>query len=358
MFPMPIRASLTVFSLLAAAGSLSMAAAHADDLLVVNRGADSAMLFESGKNQAAWTFETGSGPHEASASPDGSLTIICVYGTQKPNNKLLLIDPKARKIVRTIDLGEFRRPHGAAWMKDNRHVVVTCEMEQAVVKVDTTEGKIVQTWRTGQKGSHMLALSPDEKTIYTANVGDASVSVIDVAGDGTKPRAIVKTAAGCEGIGISPDGKFVWTANRGAHNVSIIDTGTLAVVETIDSPGLPIRVLVSPTGKHALVTRPEAGLVSVFDATSRKLIKEIDPKPGAGVDAEPLPTEGPSAGKDAPMGVMFSPDGSRAYVCNLASGTVAVIDMATLDVVGHKRASTVPDGVAAFIPNSAVNAPK
>jgi len=339
---------LLALAALASAGLASGPSKPADALLVVNRGADTAMLFEPEGNSPAWTFETGSGPHEAAASPDGSLAVVCVYGTQQPNNKLLVVDLKARKIVQTIDLGEYRRPHGSAWMKDNRHVLVTCEMEQAVIKVDTKEGKVVQAWKTGQRGSHMLALSPDEKTIYTANIPDASVSVIDVAGDATKPRAIVATAPGCEGIAISPDGKFVWTSNRSAGNVSVIDTDSLKVVATLEASGVPIRVAISPAGKHAIVTRPNAGLISVFDAAEKKLIKELDTKPGAGVESEPLPAEGPNAGKDAPMGVTFSPRGDFAYVCNLASGTVAVIDMSQLQVVGHKRAGAVPDGIAAF----------
>lgn len=332
----------------AAAGLSLSASAQTDTLLVVNRGSDSAMLFEPGANTPAWTFETGSGPHEAASSPDGLLAVVCVYGTQQPNNKLLVVDPKARKIVRTIELGEYRRPHGIAWLKDNGHVLVTCEMDHAVIKVDTTAGKVVQAWKTGQKGSHMLALSPDEKTIYTANIPDASVSVIDVASDGTKPRAIVATAPGCEGIAISPDGKFVWTANRGAGNVSVVDTTKLEIVATLDASGVPIRVAVSPNGKHALVTRPNAGVVSVFDAAERKLVKELDTKPLAGPGADALPKEGPNAGKDAPMGVTFSHKGDFAYVCNLASGTIAVIDMTKLEVVGHKQAAAAPDGIAAF----------
>lgn len=332
---------------------LPCTAAFADTLLIANRGGDNAMIFrgvleaEKAGPKPAATFDTGSGPHEAAASPDGSLGIVCVYGTQIPNNKLLLVDLASGAVRKTIDLGEYKRPHGAAWFKDNRHVLVTAEMAQKIIKVDTQSGTVVRAWSTGQKGSHMLALAPDEQRAYTANVGDHSVSVIDLNGDGAEPATIIKTAPGCEGIAITPDGKQVWTADRSAGNVSVIDTQKLEVVASLAAPGVPIRVAITPDNRYAFVPRPNAGKVSVFSVGDRTLVKEIDTRPPAGADAKPLPSEGPMANQDAPMGITCSPSGKVVYICNLLSGTIAHVDTATLEVVAHTRAGEGPDGIAA-----------
>lgn len=327
--------------------------ACADTLLIANRGGDNAMVFRdalaskgAGPKPAA-TFDTGSGPHEAAASHDGATGVVCVYGTQVPNNKLLLVDLASGSIKKTIDLGDYKRPHGAAWFKDNRHVLVTAEMNQKIIKVDTEAGTVVQTWATGQKASHMLALAPDEKRAYTANVGDHSVSVIDLAGDGKEPLKVIKTAPGCEGIAITPDGKQVWATNRTAGNVSVIDTEKMEVVATLDCPGVPIRVAITPDNQYAFVPRPNAGKVSVFRVSDRTLVKELDTRPPQGFEANPLPTEGPVANLDAPMGIACSPSGKVVYVCNLFSGTIAHVNTATLEIIAHIRAGEGPDGIAA-----------
>lgn len=339
--------------LLVAVTLAAMPDAAGDTLLVANRGGDNAMIFRGAQDAAktgpkpAATIDTGSGPHEAATSHDGSLGIVCVYGTQVPNNKLLLVELASGAIKKTIDLGEYKRPHGAAWFKDNRHVLVTSETSQRILKVDTESGTVVRTWSTAQKGSHMLALAPDEARAYTANVGDHSVSVIDLGGDGKEPAKIIKTAPGCEGIAITPDGKQVWTADRTAGNVTVIDTATLEVIASLECPGVPIRVAITPDNKHAFVPRPGAGKVSVFSVADRKLVKELDTRPPQGFDANPLPTEGPMANQDAPMGITCSPSGKLVYVCNLLSGTIAHIDAATLEIVAHTRAGEGPDGIAA-----------
>lgn len=333
-------------------GLVAIGAARADTLLVVNRGGDNAMIFRDalaargeGPKPVA-TFATGTGSHDAATSPDGRLGVVTVYGNQAPNNKLVVVDLAGAELKRTIDLGEYRRPHGVVWFADNRHVLVTAEMNEKIIKVDTTEGKVVRAWSTGQKASHMLVMSPDEKRAYTANVADHSVSVIDLTSDGKEPLKIIKTAPGCEGIAITPDGKQVWTADRAAGKVSVIDTEKLEVVASLDAPGVPIRVAITSDGGHAFVPRANAGKVSVFRVADRKLVKEIDTRPPPGV-GKALPSEGPMANQDAPMGIAPSPTGKVMYVCNLLSGTVAHIDVETLEVVAHTRAGEIPDGVAA-----------
>jgi YVTN family beta-propeller protein len=58
----------------------------------------------------------------------------------------------------------------------------------------------------------------------------------------------VGTPGGPVGVAISPDGKTVYVANAGANSVSVISTATNRVTATIDVGTAPFGVAVSPDG--------------------------------------------------------------------------------------------------------------
>ena len=57
---------------------------------------------------------------------------------------------------------------------------VTTELDKRIVVIDPHTYKAVGAIPTGQEQSHMLAISPDGKRGYTANVGPGTVSVLDI----------------------------------------------------------------------------------------------------------------------------------------------------------------------------------
>jgi YVTN family beta-propeller protein len=65
----------------------------------------------------------------------------------------------------------------------------------------------------------------------------------------------------------------------------------------------------------------------ILDAKSRKEIKRM--KLGRGA-----------------AGILMQPDGARAFVACSPDNNVAVIDLKTLEVVGHFDAGQEPDGLA------------
>jgi hypothetical protein len=82
------------------------------------------------------------------------------------------VDVRGGKIPRGIDLGANHRPHLLALSRDGRRLWAACAPQQAVVEVSTesTSGEpALKAWKTGQAGSYMFALTPDERKIYAAN---------------------------------------------------------------------------------------------------------------------------------------------------------------------------------------------
>jgi YVTN family beta-propeller protein len=97
-------------------------------------------------------------------------------------------------------------------------------------------------------------------------------------------------------ITLSPDGKTMFTANQSGHSVTIIDTKSEKILGVIPVGVQPEACVVSLDGKTLYVCNAESDSVSVIDIAAQKVTKEI--KVG-----------------DWPCSVKLSKDGKIAYVC-------------------------------------------
>jgi DNA-binding beta-propeller fold protein YncE len=119
-------------------------------LVVVNKDASTVSILAADNGAMLATLPTGSGPHEVAASNDGRLAVVTNYGAREGGNSLTVVDLVTLAVARTIDLGEYRRPHGVVFLPDNRTVAVTSETSGVVLLVDVTSGRIIRTRSTGQ----------------------------------------------------------------------------------------------------------------------------------------------------------------------------------------------------------------
>ena len=78
-----------------------------------------------------------------------------------PGNQLAVIDLVRDSVIRTIDLGQYTRPHGAAFLgNSNDRVALTSETTGNVVLVTLSTGAI-ETIPTNARTSHMIAVTAD-----------------------------------------------------------------------------------------------------------------------------------------------------------------------------------------------------
>jgi DNA-binding beta-propeller fold protein YncE len=89
--------------------------------------------------------------------------------------------------------------------------------------------------------------------------------------------------------------------------LTIIDTADRSPVRRLEVPGAVHHVAVSPDGRYAVATHPNADGISVIDLSN--------------LTARGLVRTGPIANY-----AVFSPDGSRLYVSNAGNGTVSEIE--------------------------------
>ena len=296
-------------------------------LLVLDKPEGKLLLVDPVAKKVIGQVATGTGPHEVVASADGKLAFVANYGDQTPGSSLSVIDLEARKELRRVDLGALRRPHGIAESKGK--IYFTAEASKVVARYDPATDRLDWIMGTGQDLTHMLAINRDQNRIFTANIFSDSVAVLKPQGQGGNWHVTaIPVGKRPEGIDLSPDGREVWTAHSADGAVSVIDTESEKVVATI--PALTKhsnRLKFTPDGKMVLISDAESAEVLALDAHTRKLLKRIP------------------VGK-TPLGIQMAPDNLHAYVACAEAGQISILDLSTLTQVGTIDVGPGPDGLA------------
>jgi YVTN family beta-propeller protein len=242
-----------------------------------------------------------------------------------------------------------------------------------VVVVDTRTNRVIQNIRTGRY-PFGIALSPDEKTLYVANIGMFEYNYIKsldkkrlketalrfpafAYGSKEMKEGIKNDTLEVSGLGeMNSDDSFsVWTVDVGTSQpqvVAKIKTGTL-VNESTD--GVPAVGGASPnaivaSGDFVYVSNANNDNVSVIDAKTKKVIDAIDLK----LDERLGNLKGVM-----PFGLCLSPDGKKLFVAESGINAVAVIDVATRKILGHlpagwfpSKVKVTPDGKQLIVTNA------
>ncbi len=195
-----------------------------------------------------------------------------------------------------------------------------------IVVVDAAKDKIVKIVDTigGVAAVHGLAETPDGRFLIAGSFEEREVG---------KDHAVHHPAS-------SPSTKNDGSKKDGAvSTVSIIRTADRSIVRRIDVPGAVHHVAVGPNGRFAVVTRPNAGGISVIDLTSYEVRANL------------------STGS-FPNYAVFSPDGGRVYVSNAGDDTVSEVDTERWVVRRNFAAGSSPehmvpspDGLRLYVAN-------
>jgi YVTN family beta-propeller protein len=300
-------------------------AARPGTLLVGNKGEDTVSFIDLATGKELGRAATGRMPHEIAISPDGRRAAVVSYG----GRSIDIFDVATRQRQQTIDLGANEGPHGIVWLRDGR-ILATTERSQSLAIVDPrgAEPK-VSAISTGQQGTHMVAVSPDARRAYTANIGSGTVSVLDLAA-GRKLRD-VSVGGRPEGIALTPDGKTLWVGDLQGARVVALDTVRFEKIAEVATGAVPIRVAVSPNGKWVVTSNFGAGTLTIIDAARRKAVRTVSVS---------------GAQEAAQVTILFSRDGRRLYAAETGRNQVAEVDLASGRVLRRLAAGRQGDGLA------------
>jgi len=308
-------------------------------IVASNMRDNTATLIDAATGRVLATLPTGEAPHEVATTHDGKWAVVSNYGTrERPGSTITVIDVTTLAVARTIDLGEYRRPHGMAFFPGDTTLAVTSEVSRAVLLVDFRNGHVIGTVPTNGRASHMLAMSAAGDELFTTNIVDGSISRLDVPKRDTKN--VIKVAKVVEGIAISPDGRQVWVGSNTDSIVVVVDAAAGQPIDTLRGFGLPYRMAVSRDGRSAVVTDPVRGEVRVFDAPARRQRFLITLPHDSVVATAEIP------GSPSPEGVTLSPDSRWAFVTLQGRNLVAMIDLRDGKIVRYAPTGTWSDGIA------------
>lgn len=295
----------------------------AGTLVVTNKTPSTATIIDVGSGRTLATLPTGTNPHEVVLSSDGALAVITDYGG--PRRTLTVIDVPGLRVARTVDLGEHRAPHGIVFLPGDRLVAVTCEQTRHVVVVDVVEGAVRHAVPTEAPRSHMIGVTADGTRGYTGNMGDHTVSELDL----TTHRFVrsFPVPAVPEAINVTPDGREVWVGSNQTGQVSVLDPDRGTVTTAAEGMKWPYRMLFTPDGRQVIVPDPTLNEVRFIDRAARREI-------------------GTLALPGGPQGVTITPDGRHVFQSLSGETRVAIIDPSSRTVTGHLTVGQSPDGVA------------
>ena len=226
-----------------------------------------------------------------------------------------------------------------------------------VVVIDTETRRPLGRIDTGAPGPHWFAIDPAGRTGYATNKEAPFVSVVDLE-RGTLTAKV--EVPGSEGLAVSADGTRVYVAGpyaafsataeeAPATGIRVIDARTASVVDILPTENTILPVHLTSTGQLlagelrmesdpvSQLGRHAPGRLTVFSADTHKRLGELE----VGC---------------APLTITSSPDGRIGYVACVASSTVNIVDLETLQELARLDIAKLDEPGAhglAYIPRPA-----
>jgi YVTN family beta-propeller protein len=182
-----------------------------------------------------------------------------------------------------------------------------------VIVFDKVTGKVSAVIPTGTSPAGMV-LNPSLRRAYVAVSGDDAVEAIDLLGTDVINRASLTIGDRPEEIALTPDGRTLLTANTGSNTVSVVDVASLVETRRIRVGNGPQSILIDRAGRRAYVFNTLSNTVSVLDLGALEVMATISTEAG-------------------PVRGEFNRAGNRLYVLHRYSPYLNVYDAATLSIV-------------------------
>ncbi len=206
--------------------------------------------------------------------------------------------------------------------------------------VDAGTLEVTATISVGEQ-PHELAILPGGDKAYVSNVGENTISVVDLKEGSETGKITTPDFSFPHGIAFTPDARIAVVTSERTQKIMIIDARNDEILRTIDTEEAGTHmVVIDDTGRWAYFSNRESNTVSIMDLNDYRIVASIP----AGEGAE---------------GIALSPDGKQIWTGDRRGNTVTVIDTEARRVIQKLpaggapiRAAFSPDGTRVFVPNS------
>jgi fibronectin-binding autotransporter adhesin len=182
--------------------------------------------------------------------------------------------------------------------------------------------------------------------LYVPNFNDNTVTVLETGADLTPSVLATLSGVGTTLLSatVRADQAYAYVSSRATNQVFVVDTRTRSVVQTVSTGGQPAELVFSPNGSRAYVAN-NGGSVSVYD---------VNALTGRLTSVTTIATGGGSGSRS----ITVSPDGTRVYAGDQQLDRVIVIDASTNSIlttvtVGDQPLDVgiKPDGSRLYVTN-------
>lgn len=270
-------------------------------------------------------LDAGDLPLAMALHPDGRRLVITNNGYSKPS--LRVVDLERWQVTQKLPLEHAWL--GLVWHPDGRRLFSSGAADNTVQELEWRDDRLVpaRSFRLEppEKTVHDelvnpgfvggLALSPDGRVLYAAEVYGEAVAALDVE---TGER-LARAPLGAEGyaVAVAPDGSAVYATVWGGARVAVLQPRTLKPIAEIPVGEHPNALAFSKDGRRLFVACAHTNAVWVVDVATRTAGEQI---------ATALTPKAPPG--STPNALALSPDGSTLLVANADNNTLAVVNVA------------------------------
>jgi DNA-binding beta-propeller fold protein YncE len=283
-------------------------------LLLIDKMGGHIRFFDPTKFTERSSIAVATRPHDFVLTPDRKTAYVPLYGdgifnrNPNPGHEVVIVDMDAGKVVGTIDTAPYRAPHGIQIGPDGM-IYVASDLDKKLLVLDPKTRKMTKAIDT-EGTTHWIGILPNGTKIYATNKNDPFVTVVNLK-SGTVASKI-PVPGGTEGVAVSPDGTRVIVMAHTEPGLVVIDPVKDAIVDRIaiqNQKTSAYKAYFSPDGKRLLTMNLGSSVINIFNAAELRGAQRTV-----------------TVGKD-PMGFAFSADGKTALSANHGDGTVTVIDL-------------------------------
>jgi YVTN family beta-propeller protein len=212
-------------------------------LYISNEDAGQLSIIDIAAGKSVASVPVGEEPEGVTISPDGKV----VFVTSENDGTISVIDTSARTLLKTFHVGA--RPRHVTFLPDSSKAYVTRENDGIVTLVDAMKYEPIQDINIGTPGQikpMSVILSPDATRAYVSTGRGKKVFIINTATN--MVTGSIEVGDRPWGMALSPDAKTLFTANGPApsNDVSVVDLSTQTVTKKIKVGNSPWGVLMLP----------------------------------------------------------------------------------------------------------------
>jgi DNA-binding beta-propeller fold protein YncE len=284
------------------------------------------------------------GTVELVARADGYATESATLGVDATSHALWLDDP-GQILDKIAEFGTGPAPKQVAFRPGHDEVWVTLLAGAGFEVYDARSGEQLAAVDLPDAGSVEVIFNRAGTLAYISQMETASVYEVDAE---TKSvlRRLPTRGTWTKVMALSPDERTLWASNWVSNDVSEIDLGSGEVRRKLKTVATPRGLYVTPDARKLYVAGFDQGEIQVFDLETGE--GEVIHRSGG-----------------AMRHLVGSPDGSQVYASDMARATTLVVDVATNEVRELAPVDRVPntidlspDGKVLYVSNRGRNNPE